>query len=150
MEKRAGFTLVELMVVIAIIGILAATAVPLYGTWRQRTIAAEAQVILRQLLDAEVIYFLEHDIFFPENKTFIVTDSGAVAPLQAIDEIRAALGVTIPVGHRLDFTIAASHVGNAHDCIVTISSPQNSFALFANGDTFIRGKVDDRGAVEIF
>ena len=152
MRKKHGFTLIELMVVIAILGIMAASAVPLYSNYRQRTVGSEATVMLRQILDAEIMYFLENNTFFPLNKTYIVTHSGASAPGGARAEILEFLNVDVPVGHLLDFTITGISITalDLHTCIATISSPQNSFPLFANGDTFIRGSVDKTGKIDIF
>ncbi len=41
MHKQSGFTLIELMVVISIIGILAAIAIPQFSKYRDRAILAE-------------------------------------------------------------------------------------------------------------
>ena len=152
MRKQAGFTLIELMVVIAILGIMAATAIPAYTKYRQRTIGSEAQVMLRQILNAQIMYFVENSVFFPLNDTYTVTHSGASDPGGARAEILDSLNVDVPVGHQLDFTITGISFPDfdLEMCIVIISSPQNSFPLFANGDTSIRRRVDKTGKIDIF
>lgn len=44
--RQAGFTLVELMIAVAILAIIAAVALPLYNQYSQRTYRAEAQADL--------------------------------------------------------------------------------------------------------
>jgi prepilin-type N-terminal cleavage/methylation domain-containing protein len=56
-EKQSGFTLIELMIVVAIIGILGLVAVPAFMKYIRRAKTAEATNNLRSLYDAAVTYY---------------------------------------------------------------------------------------------
>lgn len=52
-----GFTLIELMIVVAIIGILAAVAIPAFMKYIRRSKTTEATMNIRKLFDSSVAYF---------------------------------------------------------------------------------------------
>lgn len=76
MNRKRGFTLIELMIVVAIIGILAAIAYPSYQEYVRRGQRAEARA---QLLEAA--QFMER--FFTINNGYAVDVGGAAVALPA-------------------------------------------------------------------
>ena len=62
-SKVAGFTLIELMVLVGIIGILAAIAVPVYLDFRKKAFTIEARTALRYIWDLEKAYQKENDTY---------------------------------------------------------------------------------------
>ena len=56
--KNAGFTLVELLVVVLIIGVLTAIAVPQYEKTVEKARTAEALTAIRTIIQAEKSYYL--------------------------------------------------------------------------------------------
>jgi type IV pilus assembly protein PilA len=60
MRKNEGFTLIELMIVIAIIGILAAIAIPQFSAYRMRSYNAAAEADLRNAATAQEAYYVDN------------------------------------------------------------------------------------------
>ena len=62
-KQKKGFTLIELMIVVAIIGILAAIAIPNFIKFQARSKQSEPKANLKALFVAQKSYFAERDSF---------------------------------------------------------------------------------------
>lgn len=75
-RNQQGFTLIELMIVVAIIGILAAIAIPAYQDYTARAQASEAVNLLGGLKTPIVEYFQTEGVAPSISQMGTVTESG--------------------------------------------------------------------------
>jgi len=116
-KKTRGFTLVELMVVVVILGILLGIAVPFYGDYMRKAARAQAKSVALDLAQME-------ERFFTNNTTYRVVASGS--------------GASLPTGwqnysgsdfasRKYDVTVAAGATGDIATSFTITATPANGF-----------------------
>nr|WP_101128921.1 pilin [Neisseria meningitidis] len=75
---QKGFTLIELMIVIAIVGILAAVALPAYQDYTARAQVSEAILLVEGQKSAVTEYYLNHGIWPSDNSAAGVASSSTI------------------------------------------------------------------------
>ena len=76
MKRRPGFTLVEMLIVLAIIAILGAIAFPSYAGYITRTRRTEGQVALIEAMQRQERYFSRHNTYIAFSSSSADPDSG--------------------------------------------------------------------------
>ena len=113
MKKQEGFTLIELMIVIAIIGILAAIAIPQFSAYRKRSFNSAATSDLRNAATAQEAYFVDEQAYCSTAGTL----TGATYGLYLSEGVTFNITAATTSG----YTMTASHAKG--DKTFTLSGP---------------------------
>ncbi|HGS8574936.1 TPA: pilin, partial [Neisseria gonorrhoeae] len=90
---QKGFTLIELMIVIAIVGILAAVALPAYQDYTARAQVSEAILLAEGQKSAVTEYYLNHGKWPKDNTSAGVASSATDIKGKYVKEVKVAKGV---------------------------------------------------------
>lgn len=119
-NNQKGFTLIELMIVVAIIGILAAIAIPNFLTYQLKSKTAEAKTNLGGIRTGEEAYNAEHDSYL-----------AAAALPAAVSKGKVAWADTVGSFAAIGFAPAGSVY---YQYSVSINASADAFTATAGGD----------------
>lgn len=108
----SGFTLIELMIVVAIIGVLAAVAIPAYQQSVRNGGRAEAQSVLLQVA-------ANQERFYSDNNSYSANANPLVSP--AVATITSEAGL-------YQVAVAACSGGAIANCFIATATPQGNQA----------------------
>jgi prepilin-type N-terminal cleavage/methylation domain-containing protein len=92
MRLQQGFTLMEIMIVVIIVGIIAGLSLPNYYTATERTRMQDAMTKLRMIHKAQEMHHVKYDKFFPDApfgvnnmNTFYIADINQYLALNIVE-----------------------------------------------------------------
>lgn len=121
-KKALGFTLIELMIAVAIVGILAAIAIPSYRDSVRKSRRADAQGVLMNLANALERHFTESNTYCNAGgtggtnscgDTDATNDTGtpSIGPVQSPETGTKYYDLTITAAAATSFTLRATPTG---------------------------------------
>jgi len=126
LRQEEGFTLIELMVVVLIIAVLVAIAVPSFIGFRSRAQDRAAQAELRNVLIAEKGYWLDNSKFTNNQTALKAFEPTIQVTTTAVGRLTSAspVGVYLSVRRNDDAV-----------CMVKVADSGNTFAIFDDEST---------------
>ena len=127
-----GFTLVEMMIVLCIIGILAAVAMPAYSSYIRKTRRSDAQTALMEVYLAENEYF-QDNYAYAALVTLFPSGTDGVSSYDVLDHYTIAIDPTTPTAAFVITATATGDQANDTGC-ASLSISQLGTKSSTNGD----------------
>ncbi len=160
LNSESGFTLVELMVVVAIIGVLSAVAVPNFKKYQAKSKTSEAKLQLAASYTAQQSFYADYDTYAPclsymgfnpvnesAQRIFTVgfgTGSAVGAGIATLIATNGADGCSVALADSSSIFAAAKATGSAPP--ITTFAAADAGTTAVDVDTFLIGAV---GVVDI-
>ena len=111
-RPQNGFTMIELLIVIVILGILAGIAMPHFFKTKEKAYMAAMKSDLRNLVTAEEHYFVGNMAY-----------TNSLAAMAYNSSAKVTLAITLDATPPVGFVAIATHTGTAETCAIFISAP---------------------------
>jgi len=96
-RRDHGFTLIELIIVLAILGILATISISNFASYRDKAEYVAVRTTLKHLMDGEDFYLFENSSFYPRN--------GKIKIPKGVARDIPELAYSFPEGHKNRYII---------------------------------------------
>lgn len=105
MSKQNGFTLIELMIVVAVVAIMASIALPSYTSYVLKTKRSDCKVALLAMSDLQERYYLTNNTYAPDTATLYGAAGQQLSPEGTCD-------MTVTNGDTNTFLLTATALGS--------------------------------------
>lgn len=117
-RHQKGFTLVELMITVAIIGILAAIAYPSYQQYVVRSNRSAAQAFMMSVADRQEQY---------------IFDAKQYAEISTHAQFSTVLGLSVPAEVSRHYDLTVAHIASSPSTYNILATPKSGSAQVGDG-----------------
>ena len=126
-NKKIGFSLIELMIVVLVIGILASISIPVYSDYMTRSRVSEGLVVLDKLKQMSAEYYSSNGSFPTLDKLGVTSDNYittniagvSITPAGAETQIFVTFRSTVGVGANASLYVLSSSANAVTSGIIT-------------------------------